>query len=119
MEHLFFNLEGSFDEVAEKVFSALGAPDLLEGDSLNVLDGVYSKMSVFGVSVKLEGNTLDYEEDYGYMLSIRQELTSTLKVDPSVIEAIGRIAVRMLTDNLSIAVARETPNGLEVFRSDE
>ena len=119
METLFFNLDGSFAEVAEKVFSALGAPEFQEGDSLNVLGGEYYEISIFGASIRLEGNSYDYEDEYGYMLSIDEELPSELKVDPSVIEAIGRIAVRMLTDNLSTAVARETPRGLEVFRSEE
>lgn len=119
MEHLFFNLEGSFEDVAEMVFSALGAPEFLEGDSLNALGGIYSEMSAFGASIKLESNAYDYEDEYGYMLSIGKELTSELRVDPSVIEALWRIAVRMLTDNLSIVVARETSTGLEIFRSDE
>ena len=119
MELLFFNLAGSFDEVAQKVFSALGAPEILEGDSLNALGGVYCEMSVFGASIRLEGNAYDYEDDYGYILLIDEEPTSELNVDPAVIAALGLIVARMLTSNLSIAVACESPEGLRTFRADE
>lgn len=110
MDHLFFNMQGSFDEVAEAVFYVLGAPGI-RGDSLNVLDGEYREANMLGVVVRLERNSYDHEESYEYMISVRKCLTSSLKVDPIVPQRLADAIVRMLVDNVGVSVAREAADG--------
>ena len=116
MEHLFFNMDGSFDEVARVVFDALGL-SAGEGDSANVLGGDYRVASSLGVDIRLERNSYDYEDDYEYMLSVRKNLASSLRVAPAVAEHVSRAAAQMLADNANVTVAREAEDGIEILQA--
>jgi len=114
MGHLFFNLDGDFEEVVRRIFLSLGIVSYMEGESVNVLGVTYGVVNVFGVAIKIEQNCYDYEDDYDYMLSIRKDSLSSLNVDISVIKAISYVVARLIVNNEAIEVARETSNGIEI-----
>ena len=112
---LFFNLSNDTSEVANLVFQALGMPFNLEGSSANSLNGEYSSLSVFGLSIKLEPNTYDYEDDYEYMLSIYKDKLTELTVPDDIILSMVNVVVRLLVDNLHIVVAHEVDERLDTY----
>jgi hypothetical protein len=67
------------------------------------------------VSIKIELNTYDYEEMYTYMISIKKDLLGSTTADDNVIRLIGEAIKRLLYIKLSIAVAEEVGEGLEVY----
>lgn len=118
IEILFFNLNDNSSDVANLVFNALGMPFNLEGSSAHSLHGKYSSLSVFGLSMKLESNTYEYEDDYEYMLSIYKDKLTTLAVSDEVILCMVKVVARLLADNLGVCVAREVGNELNVISPD-
>lgn len=102
-------------EVATFFFNALGMPFGQKGSSLNALNGEYSALSVFGVSIKLEANTYDYEDDYKYMVSIYKDKLTELMVDEETVLPVAKIVARLLADNLNVEIAHEVNNELEIF----
>jgi len=67
-EHLFFDIKSPIEEVADLVFKSLGMKNgIQEGDSSHVLGGVYYSSSVFGVEIKLESNSYDYDDKYNFV----------------------------------------------------
>ncbi len=102
-------------EVSTFFFNALGMPFGQKGSSLNALDGEYSALSVFGVSIKLEANTYDYEDDYKYMVSLYKDKLTDLVVNEETVSPIAKVVARLLADNLGIDVAHEVDNKLEVY----
>ena len=69
MALLFFNSDESIQSVSKKIFNAIGTSTFYEGDSANVLNGLCYSASVFGVLIKLELNSYDYEEQYKYRVA--------------------------------------------------
>ena len=115
MGYLFFNLQDDFESAVPKVFKALGINANLEGDSMNALGGVYSAFSIFGLNIKLELNAYDYEDKYKYMLSVSKDALSKLQIDEKVEPLMTEAVARLLSKNLSIEVALETPDKLNLF----
>jgi len=115
IEILFFDLNKDASEVANIAFQALGMPFNLEGSSLNSLNGEYSSLSVFGLSIKLEANTYDYEDDYRYMISIYKDKLTELVVDDGVVLPVTAVIARLLADNIGINVAHEVNDKLDVY----
>lgn len=97
------------------IFQALGVNSIWEGDSQNVLGGVYSSYSIFGINIKLELNSYDYEDDYEFMLYIRKDMTSSLKVDAEIEDKVGEVVLKVLCDNLSIPIAFEVKGEFRVI----
>lgn len=110
---IFFNSDKNLEEVSKLVFEAMGITHYLEGDSQNSLGGSYSSCSVFGISIKLELNSYDYEDDYKFMLLIRKDLTSSLKCDTEVEDAIATVVLKLLYNNWHIPLAVEKANILQ------
>ena len=114
MQHIFFNLDGDFQSVSSSVFSALGVGIPCEGDSSNVLNGVYYSHSIFGLNLKLERNSYDYEDRYAYMLSVTEDPQARIESNDQIAELCSSIVVKLLAMNLGIVLARETLTGLEL-----
>jgi hypothetical protein len=107
-EHLFFDIKGPIDEVANKVFTSLGMGNSIqEGDSTHVLEGIYYESSAFGVQVKLERNSYDYDDRYNCMMTIYKDVLSDLQVDDSIVRSVTDITIKLLVSNLKILVAYE------------
>ena len=119
MEHLFFNFDGSLPEAAKQFFASIGLSNYQEGHSANALGGTYNSASAFGMLIRIEGNTYDFEDDYQYMVSIKKDVLSSLKVDKLLLQGLALIVARMLSDNQRVPVARETPKGLEIIEPHE
>ena len=116
MQLIFLNLDGKFEDVCTKVSGALGLSEFAEGDSSNVSHGLYYSYSVFGLSLKLESNSYDYEDSYSYMLSLKKDILSKINSDDQIIEMGSVIVAKLLAINLRVSVARETPTGLEIIQ---
>jgi hypothetical protein len=116
-EHIFFNENRQIDDVAKSIFSAIGVQNnIQEGDSSNVLNGVYYCYSVFGVQVKLENNSYDYDDKYNYMLTVRKDVLSDLVIDDNIIKNVANIILELLSQNLHLEIAYEVDsNNLKVF----
>ncbi|MFY0256536.1 hypothetical protein ACDQ55_21595 [Chitinophaga sp. 30R24] len=112
---LFFNYEEDLNKVSRVIFESLGINESLEGESSNVLGGVYYSFSIFGVKIKLEVNSYDYEDEYAYMLSIGKDLVSSMTVDDKIVDLIGEVVKRLLYIQLSLAVAEDKNNKLEIY----
>lgn len=115
IEVLFFNANSEDSEVADLVFHALGMPFNLEGSSANSLNGEYSSLSVFGLSVKLESNTYGYEDNYEYMISIYKDKLTKLVVCDDIVLPVVKVVARLLADNLGVVVAHEVDNDLDIY----
>ncbi|HEY4063620.1 MAG TPA: hypothetical protein VGM30_17050 [Puia sp.] len=116
-EHLFLNIDGQIEEAAKIVFAALGfKSSYQEGDSSHVSGGVYYSYSILGVQVKLEENGYDYDDKYNYMIGLRKDAFSSLKIDETIIKSLANIVIRLLVVNVKTEVAYEIDdNKLEVF----
>ena len=112
MEHLFFNSGSSFSVTSKQFFTCIGVANFLQGDSANTLGGTYCSVSLFGMVIKIEENAYDFEDDYNYMVTIRRDSHSSLKVGDSVAHDLALLVSRLLVDNQQTPVARETANGL-------
>jgi hypothetical protein len=117
IEHLFFKIEEEIEGVSEKVFGALGILDrVLEGDSANVLHGIYYTVTVFGIKLKLEYNSYDYDNVYNYMLGIKQDILSNVISNDNIVSQLTNIVLILLQNNLPTEIAYELPDGtLKVY----
>ena len=118
IEILFFNLEKNLTDTASIVFESLGMPYNMKGSSAHSLGGEYSSLSIFGLNLKLEPNTYDYENDYNYMLSIYKDKLTELSINEEIILPISKIVARLLTDNIKIDIAHEIDNKLDIYNLD-
>lgn len=115
MEHLFFNYDRKLSETVAFIFSALGFTSIQEGDSLNVFGGTYASVSILGIVLKLEENSYDYEDDYRYMLSVKNDASSPVTVSDGTIRTFAGVVARILADNAALEVAVEVEAGIEVI----
>jgi hypothetical protein len=108
MHLLFFNLEGGIENVMVKVKDFLGLKNLFyEGDSSNVKDGIYYSYLIFGVKIKLEYNSYDYDDKYEYMVSIRKDDVSEVDAEEYFINDIANIVITLLGKNLKSRIGYE------------
>ncbi len=115
---IFFNSIGDITHEANLIFEALGINNYMEGDSQNVLGGYYYSSSVFGIDVKLEMNSYDYEDKYKFMLSVGKDLVSSLKIEPSIEKSIVEVVLKLLYNNLDIQFVAESGNELLVVSEE-
>lgn len=109
---LFFNSDSKdIEKVANDVFSTLEIFKVDERESENVLNGVYYSFSIFGMTIRLESNSYDYEDEYYFMISVRKNLLSTKKTDKIIEENLTVIVARLLLENLKIEIAQEQEGG--------
>lgn len=112
MEHIFFNSDESVSEVARSIFETLGVVGS-EGDSTNVLNCEYFEASVFGLRLKIEENSYDFEDRYRYMLTVKRDATKHVRVRDVDVTAIARSILHALSDNMKIDIAIEVGTTLE------
>jgi len=116
--NIFLNSDKELDQVAELIFKALGINHFWEGDSRNVLEGVYNSHSIFGINIKLELNAYDYEDEYKFMLHVKKDMVSPLKVDSSIENNVASIVLKLLYNNLDVPMAIEKRNELLLVSQD-
>jgi len=104
---IFFNSDADIGQVAKLIFEALGIGSFWEGDSHNVLGGTYNSYSIFGINIKLELNSYDYEDTYRFMLCVKKDMISSLKIDMDIENKVSEIVLRVLQYNLNIPIAVE------------
>ncbi|MEP6750031.1 MAG: hypothetical protein ABJB86_19990 [Bacteroidota bacterium] len=114
MNPLFFNLEGSFEEVAKAIFRTLDIENILEGDSLNVFDGTYYESSVLGMIIRLEKNSYEYEDDFIYTLFVKKNYESSVKTNHKIEDAMLSLILDLLSINLHIDIGFEKDNKLHI-----
>ena len=115
METIFINLDYELKEAAEKLFSSLGISNINEGDSSNVLSGIYYSSSAFGTHITFEYNSYDYEDRYKYMVSFGKDVLSKIKIDNEIVLLFAQAILRIISKNLEIEVAHEINNDLIVY----
>ena len=114
---IFFNLNESIDNVSTVIFNSLGFRSILEGDSSNVLGGIYYCCNVFGSQIRLEYNSYDWDDVYNYMITVKDDVLVKPDIDDSLCKKIMEIIVAILSKNLNITIAVELQNGeLEIVR---
>jgi hypothetical protein len=115
MKIFFFNYQGHINEVANDIFKSLGINKSLQGESLNVQGGIYNSFSVFGLNIKIEQNSYNYEDEFTYMMSVGKDLVSSVMIDSDIENFIAEAAKRLLSINLSLVIAEEINNKLEIY----
>ena len=118
MINIFLKTNDHFEQVAEVIFRTLGINNFLEGDSQNVLSGVYSSYSVFGISIRLELNSYDYEDEYKFMLQIKKDLVTPFKIDSTIENMVAEIILKLLCNNFNEPIAIEKNNELMTVSID-
>jgi hypothetical protein len=113
MEHLFFNSDKILTDVATSVFETLGT-ESFGGESTNVLNGTYVETRIFGLLIRVEENSYDYEDRYAYMLSVKRDVIGNVHVRDGDIAAIARSIQHILADNMKIDVALEVGTTIEL-----
>lgn len=109
----FFNTQGDILQVSEQIFKVLGVrkSEILEGNSSHVLDETYYQFSVFGIKVKLEYNSYDYDDKYRYMLAIKEDILSEIEFDENIGYDVANIVARLLSRFLKDELMYEDNNG--------
>lgn len=112
MKHYFFNLENDLLETSIYIFEMLGIKKerMLEGDSSHVLGGIYYEYSVFGVEIKIELNSYDYDDKYRYMLTVKEDFLSTAEPDQMTIDSVANVVGRCLSKFLKQGLMYEDDN---------
>ena len=113
MEHLFFNSDKILNDVAASVFEILGTKSV-GGESTNVLGGTYFQTRVFGLLVRVEENSYDFEDRYAYMLSVKRDVIGNVYVRDGDVAAIARSIQHILADNMKTDVAMEVGMTIEL-----
>lgn len=115
MKPLFIKIDQKIQIANESVFRALGFTDILEGDSLNVLNGTYYQVSVLGMTIRLEENSWDYEDDFNFILFIQKDHDSSLKTSDDIKEAMMDVVIKLLLVNLNAKMGIEKENRLQLI----
>jgi len=116
IEHLFFFINEDIEKVAIKIFSILGNKNnFLEGDSSHVLGGAYYSVSIFGIEIRLEKNSYDYDDEYNYMLRIAKDTFSDVIINTIIIKQLTNIVIALLVQNLNLKIAYEEEGQLKVY----
>jgi len=115
MGPLFFKLDRDFDSVAKFVFNALDIKDVLQGESLNALGGVYYKSSVFGMNIKIEENSYEYEDCFNYTLFVKKNFDAAIKITDEIERSVLNLIVNLLSINLNIEIGIERDGGLLII----
>jgi hypothetical protein len=117
MEHLFFSLSNEIEDVSNSVFKALGIKHKQEGDSANVVGGIYYVHDIFGCHIKLESNGYDWDDQYNYMITVKKDNTMGMIVSDQNVNTLAKLICELLCHNLRVDVALELNDTLEIYRS--
>ena len=115
MGPLFFKLDRDFDSVAKFVFNALDIKDVLQGESLNAFGGVYYKSSVFGMNIKIEENSYEYEDCFNYTLFVKKNFDAAIKITDEIERSMLNLIVNLLSINLNIEIGMEKDGELLII----
>ena len=115
MGPLFFKLDRDFDSVAKIVFNALDIKDVLQGESLNALGAVYFKSSVFGMNIKIEENSYEYEDCFNYTLFVKKNFDAAIKITDEIERSMLNLIVNLLSINLNIEIGMEKDGELLII----
>lgn len=115
MKAIFFNYPDSFEKAVPKIYSAIGIKEYMEGDSLHVLGGVYGTYSIFGIEIKVEENSYEYEDEYRYMIFIKKDVHSNIWTPEEYEAVIARMVCGLLHHNLQTEIAVEVDDKLEIY----
>ena len=102
----FFNFNGNILSVSEKIFKSFGIyeSELAKGSSSHVTEKVYYEYSVFGIKLKIEYNSYDYDDKYRYMLSTREDVLSGVTSDDNfllcITNRLGDLLAELLNGDL-------------------
>ena len=107
MELVFIRSNEDFENVASLVFKSLGIGQFLEGESQNVLGGHYYSFSVFGIEIKLEINSYDYEDEYKYMVQIKNDFVTPLNGATEIEYLFSELVLKLFKNNLDMTIAIE------------
>ncbi len=109
-------MEGHISSVVKNICKSLGIQkeNIHSGDSSHVLNGTYYEFSILGIKTKIEYNSYDYEDKFNYMLSIKEDVTSGLKINDEMIKQLTIIIRELLIKNQNLNIAHEDENG-ELF----
>lgn len=109
---LFLKYDLLIVDAAAAIYNSLEIKHFQEGDSANVLNGIYYVASAFNSEIKLELNSYDYEEEFNYMISI--SIASLLSSQCNLEQRVAEIVKETLVARLGIIVAVEKNGGLEL-----
>lgn len=115
MQHLFLDCEQSLDQVAYRIFEAAALVNGVEIDSLNVLGGTYFEGTFRNLVLRVESNSYDYEDDYAFMITLKNNVLSDVQVAEKEIQRAAKSLQSLLVDNLRIPVAMELDSSLELM----
>ncbi len=102
----FFNFDGNILSVSEKIFRSFGIynNEIAKGSSSHVTEELYYQYSVFGIKLKIEYNSYDYDDSYRYMLSIREDVLSGVTSDDNfllcITNRLGGLLAKLLNGDL-------------------
>lgn len=117
IELIFFNCDENLERTSKLIFDCLGYENILNGDSIHIVNREYKMAKVFGISMKLEVNGYDWEDEYNYMISIRRDARSSLLISDNTVVNFREIVCDLISENLNIKLAIEKSNTLLVWKS--
>ena len=106
MAVLFIKLNVPYDEVGNLVFSALGFSNFAESETTFNTKGYYFTVDILGLSVKVEENCYDCEEQYNCIISIEKSRGTKLTNDIA-LEGVAEVVASVLVAKLKTEVVLE------------
>lgn len=97
------NLKGVWEEITR----IMGIIDYAIGESSNVLHTSYFEAKAFGVKVKLEENSYEFEDKYSFMLSIQKDFLTNFILSESTMDKLIGDLVKALKVNSEQPLAIE------------
>ena len=112
--NVFFNLVPKIK--IQDVLSILGGP-VSEGDSSNALEGQYYSMSIFGLKLRIEKNSYDFEDEFEYHIRLYKDVSLDVVGVENIELLIAKSIAILLKANFSIEVAYEVDDSLKLLHS--
>ena len=117
MDLLLFNSHNEISEISKEIASLFQNFNLNDNDSRNVFTGSYYFICIIGIKIKIEYNSYDYEDKFKYMISIKKDYSSKLKISPKSLELFSKILIDLLRNNLNIDIAYEVDGNLIFYKN--
>lgn len=113
MEHLFFNDSASLNEVSQKIFGIISKDSMVHiRESSNVYLGKYTYIFIDGVKISIEYNSYDYEDDYKYMLCVKENFLEDKEISKQDIKKLTNSIAHTIIENINnIDLMYETIDG--------
>ena len=106
MEVLFLKLDTRYEEFGNIVLSTLGFSSFAESETTFNTQGYYFVANILGVSIKVEENCYDYEEQYNCLITIKQGIGIKLANDNS-LSGVAEVIASVLAAKLKTEIAME------------